>query len=78
MAGTQLETFLRRLRGVLDPHGLQGVSDAHLLERFVQHRDEQAFELLVWRHGLIVPMSAGACWVTNKMSRTRSRLRFSR
>jgi RNA polymerase sigma factor (sigma-70 family) len=54
MEGTQLETFLRRLRRVLGPHGAEKVSDAQLLERYLQHRDEQAFELIVWRHGLMV------------------------
>jgi RNA polymerase sigma factor (sigma-70 family) len=33
-------------------------SDTHLLDRFVNHRDESAFELLVWRHG---PMVLGVC-----------------
>jgi RNA polymerase sigma factor (sigma-70 family) len=54
MAGAQLETFLRRLRRVLGPQGAEGASDAQLLARFVHHRDDEAFELLVWRHGLMV------------------------
>src|SRR5262245_46592030 len=28
--------------------------DAELLRRFVEHRDEAAFELLLWRHGALV------------------------
>jgi RNA polymerase sigma factor (sigma-70 family) len=32
--------------------------DAQLLDRFVERRDEVAFELLVWRHG---PMVLGVC-----------------
>lgn len=31
-----------------------GVDDAELLRRFAEHRDEAAFELLVWRHGGMV------------------------
>jgi RNA polymerase sigma factor (sigma-70 family) len=54
MAGAQLDTFLRRLRRVLRPPVSEEASDAQLLQRFVQQRDEQAFELLVWRHGLMV------------------------
>jgi RNA polymerase sigma factor (sigma-70 family) len=54
MAGRELESFLRRLRRVLSSQGAEGVSDSQLLARFVQHRDEEAFELLVWRHGLMV------------------------
>jgi RNA polymerase sigma factor (sigma-70 family) len=46
---------LRRLLARPDP---AGNSDAQLLERFVQQRDESAFELLVWRHG---PMVYGVC-----------------
>jgi RNA polymerase sigma factor (sigma-70 family) len=30
------------------------LTDAELLDRFVRHRDEAAFELLVWRHGALV------------------------
>jgi RND family efflux transporter MFP subunit len=39
-------------------HGLAGVPDAQLIERFVAARDEAAFELLLWRHG---PMVLGVC-----------------
>src|SRR5258707_13602550 len=37
-------------------HG--GLLDSHLLERFAAHRDEAAFETLVWRHG---PMILATC-----------------
>jgi RNA polymerase sigma factor (sigma-70 family) len=40
----------RRLRAPDAP----GVDDADLLRRFAEHRDEAAFELLVWRHGGMV------------------------
>jgi HlyD family secretion protein len=35
-----------------------GSGEAGLLERFVAHRDEAAFEVLLWRHG---PMVLGVC-----------------
>jgi RNA polymerase sigma factor (sigma-70 family) len=35
-----------------------GLNDAHLLARFIEHRDELAFEALVRRHG---PMVLGVC-----------------
>ena len=49
-----LEHVQRRLR----PSMSGAVSDAQLLERFLQKRDEAAFELLMWRHG---PMVFGVC-----------------
>ncbi|HTU21702.1 MAG TPA: sigma-70 family RNA polymerase sigma factor [Gemmataceae bacterium] len=54
MSSAQLSSFLRHLRRVLHPAAAEGASDAHLLQRFVQERDQQAFELLIWRHGLMV------------------------
>jgi RNA polymerase sigma factor (sigma-70 family) len=38
----------------LCPPDEPGVGDAELLRRFADHRDESAFELLVWRHGRMV------------------------
>src|SRR5262249_17414359 len=32
--------------------------DSELLDRFLNHKDETAFELLVWRHG---PLVLGVC-----------------
>jgi RNA polymerase sigma factor (sigma-70 family) len=45
-----------RLLGFLRQRGGQaaGVGDGQLLERFIQERDESAFELLLWRHGAMV------------------------
>ena len=45
-----------RLLGFLRQRNGQGASttDGQLLERFVQTRDESAFELLLWRHGAMV------------------------
>jgi RNA polymerase sigma factor (sigma-70 family) len=55
MAHEQLRTFLQRLRRVINPDGGSELSDAQLLERFVNRRDEAAFEVLVWRHrGLVL------------------------
>jgi len=49
-----LENVQRRLR----PSVSGVVTDAQLLERFLQNRDQAAFELLMWRHG---PMVFGVC-----------------
>jgi cobalt-zinc-cadmium efflux system membrane fusion protein len=54
MAHEQLRAFLQRLRRVVNPDGGSSLSDAQLLERFVNRRDEAAFEVLVWRHGGLV------------------------
>jgi RNA polymerase sigma factor (sigma-70 family) len=54
MAGDRIRNVIRYLRRVSAPAGGPGESDAHLLERFVTHRDESAFELVVWRHATMV------------------------
>jgi RNA polymerase sigma factor (sigma-70 family) len=46
--------LLRHLRKIADSSDAAGFHDAELLERFVQRRDEAAFELLVWRHQRMV------------------------
>jgi RNA polymerase sigma factor (sigma-70 family) len=53
----QLDRVIRQLRGACLPGGT-GPGDGELLERFVAHRDEAAFGLLVRRHG---PMVLGVC-----------------
>jgi RNA polymerase sigma factor (sigma-70 family) len=58
MTSRQLAPALRRLRRLLARPDAEGVTDAQLLQRFVNGRDETAFELLVWRHG---PMALGVC-----------------
>jgi RNA polymerase sigma-70 factor (ECF subfamily) len=58
MPAGQLERTLRHLRNVARQHEDGPVKDAKLLERFIAHRDEEAFELLVRRHG---PMVLGVC-----------------
>ena len=54
MAGGQLNTLVRHLLRAAGPGAAGGLSDAHLLERFVRSCDEAAFEVLVWRHGAMV------------------------
>src|SRR4029077_11319092 len=54
----QLEGVIRHLRKVTCQGSGTQVGDAELLERFIAHRDEGAFELLVRRHG---PMVLGVC-----------------
>src|SRR5579884_1814407 len=54
MASGQLHTVLQHLRKLIGTSEACGVSDADLLGRFVSHRDEAAFELLVRRHERLV------------------------
>ena len=42
------------MQRLANPKNASGLSDAELLERYVRHRDEAAFELLLWRHGVLV------------------------
>jgi RNA polymerase sigma factor (sigma-70 family) len=58
MAATQFSKVVRQLRGVLARLDTVGLTDADLWERYVQERDEAAFETLVRRHG---PMVMGVC-----------------
>jgi RNA polymerase sigma factor (sigma-70 family) len=54
MAKAELQGLIRRMCRNLGFAGDEGLSDAQLLERFVNHRDQAAFEVLVWRHGGMV------------------------
>jgi RNA polymerase sigma factor (sigma-70 family) len=54
MASRPLNTLIRQLRRAVCPQAPDGLTDAQLLDRFVQRRDEAAFEILVWRHGAMV------------------------
>jgi RNA polymerase sigma factor (sigma-70 family) len=54
MADRQLHALVHHLRKAMAQQGAGGADDAELLERFVQQRDETAFEVLVWRHGTMV------------------------
>src|SRR3954447_17060449 len=57
MTGEPLKSFIRQLRKAVTK-GEGNLLDAQLLERFLDRRDEAAFELLVGRHG---PMVLGVC-----------------
>jgi RNA polymerase sigma factor (sigma-70 family) len=50
--------MLQQFRTLFGEGTLVGISDALLLDRFVMHRDEAAFEAIVARHG---PMVLGVC-----------------
>ncbi len=54
MARRNLNAVVRYLRQLVGSAGDSTASDAELLERYVHHRDETAFELLLWRHGALV------------------------
>jgi DNA-directed RNA polymerase specialized sigma24 family protein len=58
MSTVRLSAFIRRLRGEIAAAQPGGLSDALLLERWLGHRDEAAFEVLLWRHG---PMILAVC-----------------
>jgi RNA polymerase sigma factor (sigma-70 family) len=47
-------TILRHLHDLLDSATAQGLSDAQLLGRYAEHRDETAFATLVARHARLV------------------------
>jgi hypothetical protein len=51
MANAGLGVVLRQLGHLRGTQEHAGISDAHLLERFVRLRDEAAFEVLLWRYG---------------------------
>jgi RNA polymerase sigma factor (sigma-70 family) len=54
MPHTPLRTILRHVRGLALLPGDRGETDAMLLKRFAQHRDEAAFTALMQRHGGLV------------------------
>jgi RNA polymerase sigma factor (sigma-70 family) len=54
MATGQAHVVLRHLRKLVDPPGLDALTDGQLLERFVAAQDEAAFAALVRRHGRLV------------------------
>src|SRR5262249_15357054 len=58
MATNQLRRVIQTLRGATLPHEGAGLTDGHLLERYVGSREEAAFAALVQRHG---PMVWGVC-----------------
>jgi RNA polymerase sigma factor (sigma-70 family) len=58
MAGGQISSVLRYVRRVVGAPAAEGRTDRHLLECFSRRRDQDAFALLVDRHG---PMVLGVC-----------------
>src|SRR5450755_943366 len=48
------DSILRRIRHLFTAKADAGATDADLLRRFADVRDEAAFELLVWRHAALV------------------------
>jgi RNA polymerase sigma factor (sigma-70 family) len=50
MAARTLAEIIRHLRGAATAAGEAGTTDAQLLERFASGGDQDAFELLLWRH----------------------------
>jgi RNA polymerase sigma factor (sigma-70 family) len=52
--GPQLRNILGQLHRLAGREHMGALADAELLERYVQRRDEAAFEVLVWRHGGMV------------------------
>jgi RNA polymerase sigma factor (sigma-70 family) len=58
MAGSRSGAVLRGVRSLFGGGSLVGVGEGALLGRFVEDRDEAAFEALVARHG---PMVLGVC-----------------
>jgi RNA polymerase sigma factor (sigma-70 family) len=59
MATAQLASVLRCIHRLAGASSVADHSDRQLLQRFVEHRDEDAFAALVRRHG---PMVLGVCW----------------
>jgi RNA polymerase sigma factor (sigma-70 family) len=54
----RLGTLIDHLRRLVVPAGAAGQPDAGLLQRFLESRDDLAFEVLLWRHG---PMVLSVC-----------------
>jgi RNA polymerase sigma factor (sigma-70 family) len=54
MTTEQISTFVRHLCRIAGSKETETLTDAQLLERFVNDRDQLAFEVLIWRHGAIV------------------------
>ncbi len=49
-----LSSFIKRLQDSLARRNVGSQTDADLLQRFLETREQSAFEVLVWRHGALV------------------------
>jgi RNA polymerase sigma factor (sigma-70 family) len=58
MAIPQLRTLIEQLRRSVSPSSEDTLTDAQLLRRWTEERDEAAFEVLLWGHG---PMVLAVC-----------------
>src|SRR5437016_5365129 len=58
MAVTQMNRIVEHLRHTVRARDGASLGDAQLLDGFIAHRDEAAFEAIVRRHG---PMVLGVC-----------------
>jgi RNA polymerase sigma factor (sigma-70 family) len=54
MADGQLRSAMQHLRRLMGRPNSSALSDAQLLDNFVNRGDEASFEVLVWRHGTLV------------------------
>src|SRR5437762_2152708 len=54
MATRPLDTLIRCLHRAAGPSGDCTRTDEELLQRWAVHRDQAAFEFLLWRHGSMV------------------------
>ncbi len=54
MADGHIGTAINQLRRLIGEESGCTLTDAQLVESFVQRRDEASFEVLVWRHGTMV------------------------
>jgi hypothetical protein len=66
---TETERIIRHIRS-LALRDANGLTDGQLLESFLAHQDEAAFEALVRRHG---PMVLAVCRRVLRNQRMRSR-----
>lgn len=54
MSSAQLRSVIGQFRRLLSRDGSSSLTDGQLLAEFVNCRDEASFEVLVWRHGVMV------------------------
>jgi RNA polymerase sigma factor (sigma-70 family) len=58
MASGETGTIVRQVQRLFGGGSVAGLGEGQLLERFIRHRDESAFEAIMARHG---PMVLGVC-----------------